>query len=79
MSGSMIQNMNPAGVDCPVIGGDDGPTVVPLVSQCAPRWKKGELSVEDLRKLTEQIQVKQRFKRIPKNDELLRKFYYYEP
>lgn len=62
----ILQNMNPAGVDCPVIGGNDGPTVVPLVSQCAPRWKKGELSDDDLRNLTKQIQVKSSFKRTQK-------------
>jgi malate dehydrogenase len=47
------KGLDPAKVNCPVVGGHAGITIMPLISQCTP---KVEFSPEQLKALTERIQ-----------------------
>ena len=49
-----FQGLDPADVDCPVIGGHAGTTIMPLISQCTPPV---EFPADQLKALTERIQV----------------------
>ena len=49
-----FQGLDPADVDCPVIGGHAGTTIMPLISQCPPPV---EFPADALKALTERIQV----------------------
>jgi len=42
-------------VNCPVIGGHSGVTIIPLISQCRPTV---DFPQDQLKKLTERIQVR---------------------
>ena len=48
------QGVDPRQVNCPVIGGHAGVTIIPLVSQCTPAVS---LPADKLKALTERIQV----------------------
>merc|ERR1711931_611995 len=48
-----LKGLDPADVNCPVIGGHAGVTIMPLISQCSPAV---EFDPETLKKLTERIQ-----------------------
>ena len=49
-----FQGLDPADVDCPVIGGHAGVTIMPLISQCTPPV---EFPADQLKALSERIQV----------------------
>ena len=49
----ILKGINPANVDCPVIGGHAGITFMPLISQCSPAV---EFEAAQLTALTERIQ-----------------------
>ena len=49
-----LQGLDPAVVDCPVIGGHAGATIMPLISQCTPPV---EFPEDQLSALTARIQV----------------------
>merc|ERR1712133_285916 len=48
-----LKNIDPAKVNCPVVGGHAGVTIMPLISQCTPAV---EFPAEQLKALTERIQ-----------------------
>merc|ERR1712117_951388 len=48
-----LKGLDPADVDCPVIGGHAGTTIMPLISQCSPPV---EFPADQLKALTERIQ-----------------------
>merc|ERR1712080_402068 len=48
-----LKGLDPADVDCPVIGGHAGTTIMPLISQCTPPV---EFPADQLKALTESIQ-----------------------
>merc|ERR1712088_1099866 len=48
-----LKGLNPSDVDCPVIGGHAGTTIMPLISQCTPPV---EFPADQLKALTERIQ-----------------------
>lgn len=48
-----LKGLDPADVDCPVIGGHAGTTIMPLISQCTPPV---EFPADQLKALTERIQ-----------------------
>jgi len=48
-----LKGLDPADVDCPVIGGHAGTTIMPLISQCTPPV---EFPADALKALTERIQ-----------------------
>merc|ERR1712020_287306 len=48
-----LKNIEPAKVNCPVVGGHAGITIMPLISQCTPAV---EFPPEELKALTERIQ-----------------------
>merc|ERR1712029_986453 len=48
-----LKGLDPADVDCPVIGGHAGVTIMPLISQCTPPV---EFPADELKALTERIQ-----------------------
>lgn len=50
---SELKDFDPQDVNCPVVGGHAGITIMPLVSQCIPAV---EFSPEELKALTERIQ-----------------------
>ena len=50
----IFQGLDPADVDCPVIGGHAGVTIMPLISQCTPPV---EFPADQLKALSERIQV----------------------
>merc|ERR1712098_62803 len=50
-----LKNIDPAKVNCPVVGGHAGVTIMPLISQCTPAV---EFPAEQLKALTERIQAK---------------------
>ena len=47
------KGVDPADVNCPVVGGHAGVTIMPLISQCTPAV---EFPAEELKALTERIQ-----------------------
>jgi len=47
------KGLDPANVNCPVVGGHAGVTIMPLISQCAPAV---EFPADELKALTERIQ-----------------------
>lgn len=49
-----LKGLDPATVNCPVIGGHAGVTIIPLTSQCSPSVS---FSDEQLKALTVRIQV----------------------
>ena len=53
-----FQGLDPADVDCPVIGGHAGVTIMPLISQCTPPV---EFPADQLKALSERIQVNKIF------------------
>merc|ERR1711993_92898 len=48
-----LKGLDPADVNCPVVGGHAGITIMPLISQCTPAV---ELPPDELKALTERIQ-----------------------
>merc|ERR1712038_1197076 len=48
-----LKGLNPSDVDCPVIGGHAGTTIMPLISQCTPPV---DFPADQLKALTERIQ-----------------------
>merc|ERR1712038_145739 len=48
-----LKGLNPSDVDCPVIGGHAGTTIMPLISQCTPSV---EFPADQLKALTKRIQ-----------------------
>merc|ERR1739844_825725 len=48
-----LKGIDPANVNCPVVGGHAGVTIMPLISQCSPAV---EFAADDLKALTERIQ-----------------------
>jgi len=46
--------LDPATVNCPVVGGHAGITIIPLISQCQPSVT---FPTDQLKALTERIQV----------------------
>lgn len=48
-----LKGINPQEVNCPVVGGHAGVTIMPLISQCSPAV---EFEAEQLKALTERIQ-----------------------
>jgi malate dehydrogenase len=48
-----LKGLDPADVDCPVVGGHAGATIIPLISQCSPPV---EFPADQLKALTERIQ-----------------------
>merc|ERR1712045_369189 len=48
-----LKGLDPADIDCPVIGGHAGTTIMPLISQCTPPV---EFPADQLKALTERIQ-----------------------
>merc|ERR1719295_195719 len=50
---SELKNLDPQDVNCPVVGGHAGITIMPLISQCTPSV---EFSPDDLSALTKRIQ-----------------------
>merc|ERR1712224_895133 len=48
-----MKNIDPTKVNCPVVGGHAGVTIMPLISQCTPAV---EFPAEQLKALTERIQ-----------------------
>merc|ERR1712211_178497 len=48
-----MKNIDPAKVNCPVVGGHAGVTIMPLISQCTPAV---EFDADSLKALTERIQ-----------------------
>merc|ERR1712025_11923 len=48
-----MKNIDPEKVDCPVVGGHAGVTIMPLISQCTPPV---EFAADELKALTERIQ-----------------------
>merc|ERR1712112_160465 len=48
-----LKNIDPAKVNCPVVGGHAGVTIMPLISQCTPAV---DFPAEQLKALTERIQ-----------------------
>ena len=50
-----LKGLDPADVDCPVVGGHAGATIIPLISQCSPPV---EFPADQLKALTERIQVR---------------------
>merc|ERR1712183_518069 len=48
-----LKGIDPANVNCPVVGGHAGVTIMPLISQCSPAV---EFPADDLKALTERIQ-----------------------
>merc|ERR1719295_489279 len=50
---SELKNLDPQDVNCPVVGGHAGITIMPLISQCTPSV---EFSPDDLSELTKRIQ-----------------------
>ena len=48
------KGLDPADVNCPVIGGHAGVTIMPLISQCTPSVS---FPADELKALTERIQV----------------------
>ena len=67
-----FQGLDPADVDCPVIGGHAGVTIMPLISQCTPPV---EFPADQLKALSERIQVNRIFcqekKACPKLSEIV--------
>ncbi len=47
------KGVDPADVNCPVVGGHAGITIIPLISQCTP---KVEFPADQLKAMTERIQ-----------------------
>lgn len=52
---SIFQGVDPTTVNCPVIGGHAGVTILPLISQCQPAVS---FPADQLKALTERIQVR---------------------
>lgn len=52
-----MQGLDPSQVNCPVIGGHSGVTIIPLISQCKPAV---QFPQDQLKALTERIQVRTR-------------------
>lgn len=50
---SELKGLDPQDVNCPVVGGHAGITIMPLISQCTPAV---EFSADELKALTERIQ-----------------------
>merc|ERR1711899_540494 len=50
---SELKGLNPQEVNCPVVGGHAGVTIMPLISQCTPAV---EFPADELKALTERIQ-----------------------
>merc|ERR1712114_101072 len=48
-----LKGMDPSSVNCPVVGGHAGATIMPLISQCTPAV---EFEPDTLKALTERIQ-----------------------
>merc|ERR1711887_153091 len=48
-----LKGIDPANVNCPVVGGHAGVTIMPLISQCSPAV---EFPADELKALTERIQ-----------------------
>merc|ERR1712227_878279 len=48
-----LKGLDPQDVNCPVIGGHAGITILPVISQCTP---KGDFAPDVLKPLTERIQ-----------------------
>ena len=48
------KGLDPASVNCPVVGGHAGITIMPLISQCTPAV---QFPADELKALTERIQV----------------------
>jgi len=48
-----LKGLDPANVNCPVVGGHAGVTIMPIISQCSPAV---EFDAETLKKLSERIQ-----------------------
>merc|ERR1712098_961822 len=48
-----LKGLDPANVNCPVVGGHAGVTIMPIISQCSPAV---EFDPETLKKLSERIQ-----------------------
>lgn len=48
------KGLDPVNVNCPVVGGHAGVTIMPLISQCTPA---AEFPADQLKALTERIQV----------------------
>jgi malate dehydrogenase len=49
-----LKGLDPAAVNCPVVGGHAGITIIPLISQCSPAV---QFPADQLKALTERIQV----------------------
>ena len=52
------KGLDPADVNCPVVGGHAGVTIMPLISQCSPAV---EFPADELSALTVRIQVRSTF------------------
>ena len=50
---SELKGLDPQDVNCPVVGGHAGITIMPLISQCTPAV---EFPPDELKALTERIQ-----------------------
>ena len=50
---SELKGLDPQDVNCPVVGGHAGITIMPLISQCTPAV---EFAPDELKALTERIQ-----------------------
>ena len=50
---SELKGLDPQDVNCPVVGGHAGITIMPLISQCTPSV---EFPADQLKALTERIQ-----------------------
>ena len=50
---SELKGLDPQDVNCPVVGGHAGITIMPLISQCTPAV---EFAADELKALTERIQ-----------------------
>ena len=55
---SELKGLDPQDVNCPVVGGHAGITIMPLISQCTPAV---EFPADELKALTERIQDAGRF------------------
>ena len=55
---SELKGLDPQDVNCPVVGGHAGITIMPLISQCTPAV---EFPPDELKALTERIQDAGRF------------------
>jgi len=43
-----LKGLDPAQVNCPVVGGHSGVTIIPLISQCKPKVEFGEAQLKQL-------------------------------